>query len=81
LKRHPFVYKLAFILPSHLPWRVIVIYGAFHYFLVDQVQEQTLGNTQTAAKKRKAPPKCSLCGHPTKGHSKVTTCPKNQRKQ
>ncbi|XP_020624355.1 uncharacterized protein LOC110061837, partial [Orbicella faveolata] len=48
---------------------------------VDQVQEQALGNTQTAAKKRKVPPKCSLCRHPTKGHSKVTTCPKNQRKQ
>ena len=37
---------------------------------MDQVQEQALGNTQTAAKKRKVPPKCSLCGHPTKGHSK-----------
>lgn len=48
---------------------------------VDQVQEQAPRNTQAAAKKKKAPPKCSLCGHPTKGHNKVTTCPKNQRKQ
>ena len=53
----------------------------FHYFLVDQVQEQAPRNTQAAAKKKKAPPKCSLCGHPTKGHNKVTTCPKNQRKK
>jgi len=52
-----------------------------HYFLVHQVQEQASGNIQRAAKKKKAAPKCSLCGHPTKGHKQVSTCPKNQKKQ
>jgi hypothetical protein len=51
-----------------------------HYFLVHQVQEQASGNIQRAAKKKKAAPKCSLGGHPTKGHKQVSTCPKNQKK-
>lgn len=45
---------------------------------VAEVQEPEQGNTRTASK---TPKRCSLCRHPMKGHSKVSTCPKNQKKQ
>ena len=43
---------------------------------------QEPGNNLVASKKKKAAPKSSLCGHPTtcKGHKKVSTSPKNQKK-
>lgn len=44
---------------------------------VAEVQEPEPGNPRTASK---TPKRCSLCRHPMKGHSKVSTCPKNQKK-
>ena len=48
------------------------------YILVPPVQEQEPGTSHTSAPK--AQKKCSLCHHPMKGHKKVSSCPKNQKK-
>lgn len=44
-----------------------------------EIQDPETGSEQRAASKM--PRKCSLCQHPMKGHSKVSTCPKNKKKQ
>jgi len=49
------------------------------YVSVSEVQEPDQGNQRRTASK--TPKRCSLCRHPMKGHSKVSTCPKNQKKQ
>lgn len=49
------------------------------YVSVSEVQEPEQGNQPRTASK--TPKRCSLCRHPMKGHSKVSTCPKNQKKQ
>ena len=54
-----------------------------HNFCIDiavaEIQDPEPGSEQRAAPKM--PKKCSLCRHPMKGHSKVSTCPKNQKKK